>query len=57
MRCPECTEELELCEKTECSKAPHWVCNSFFCNFSMPATQKEIQAYRWEGITRGPNSR
>jgi len=52
MRCPDCTSELELCEKPECKKAPHWICSSFFgCGFSMPATQQEIQEYKWNGVT------
>lgn len=57
MRCPECTSEIELCEKTQCSQAPHWTCSSFFgCGFSMPATQKEIQDFRWKGITRADSN-
>ena len=50
MKCPNCHSELELCEKQECNKAPHFICNTFFgCGFSMPATAREIQEFKWEG--------
>lgn len=50
MKCPNCRIELELCEKADCNKAPHWICSGFFgCLFSMPASREEIQQFKWEG--------
>lgn len=52
MKCPHCLLDMELCEKKECKQAPHWICSAFFgCNFSMPATQGEINAFKWAGVS------
>lgn len=46
--CPNCKVEMHICDRKDCPKAPHWVCDDFGgCGLCLPATEDQVQASRW----------